>query len=116
MGVASTTKDDTLSSFSNYGEDLVWVAAPGEGIITTYPFGTYAAGWGTSFSAPLVSGTAALLVSQATVTTPLNLLSLSSRPQVATALSHTQPIPDPKMGYGRLDTYLATQAWRKSLG
>jgi len=39
--------------------------------MTTYPFGTYAAGWGTSFSAPLVSGTAALLVSQATVTTPL---------------------------------------------
>src|SRR6266478_2292706 len=48
MGVASTTNNDTLSTFSNYGEDLVWVAAPGEGIITTYPFGTFGAGWGTS--------------------------------------------------------------------
>ena len=30
MGVASTTNNDTLSSFSNYGGDLVWVAAPGK--------------------------------------------------------------------------------------
>jgi len=62
MGVASTTDSDTLSSFSNYGPD-VWVGAPGEAIITTYPFGTYAAGWGTSFSTPFVSGGVALLVS-----------------------------------------------------
>src|SRR5258708_7668013 len=53
MGIASTSNNDTLSSFSNYGNDLVWVAAPGEGIVTTYPFGTYAAGWGTSFSTPI---------------------------------------------------------------
>ncbi len=116
IDVASTSNSDGASTFSNYGAPPVWLSAPGEGIMTTYPFGTYAAGWGTSFSAPLVSGTAALLVSQATVSTPLNFLSLSSKPQIATALSHAQPIPDPQMGYGRLDTYLATQAWRKSLG
>src|SRR5207244_9014712 len=62
MGVASTSDQDTRSSFSNYGNAIVWVAAPGEAIVTTYPFGTYAAGWGTSFSAPFVSGGSSLLL------------------------------------------------------
>src|SRR6266404_4270585 len=48
MGVASTSDQDTRSSFSNYGNAIVWVAAPGEAIVSTYPFNTYAAGWGTS--------------------------------------------------------------------
>src|SRR6266403_4503895 len=61
MGVASTTDQDTRSQFSNWGNASVWVAAPGEAIVSTYPFNTYAAGWGTSFSAPFVSGGAALL-------------------------------------------------------
>src|SRR5262249_56623263 len=52
MGVASTSDADTRSTFSNYGNAIVWVAAPGEAIISTYPFGTYAASSGTSFSAP----------------------------------------------------------------
>src|SRR5437868_733625 len=49
MGVASTSDADTPSSFSNYGDAIVWVAAPGEAIVTTYPFNTYAAGWGNFF-------------------------------------------------------------------
>jgi hypothetical protein len=61
MGVGSTSMADTRSSFSNYGPS-VWVAAPGEGIISTYPLGTYAAGWGTSFSTPFVTGTVGLLL------------------------------------------------------
>src|SRR4029077_19483529 len=61
MGVASTSDQDTRSSFSNWGNAIVWVAAPGEAIVSTYPFATYAAGWGTSFSAPFVSGGAVLL-------------------------------------------------------
>lgn len=64
IGVASTTDYDTLSTFSNFGADIAFVTAPGEAIVTTYPFGTYAAAWGTSFSAPFAAGTAALLAEQ----------------------------------------------------
>ena len=37
------------------------IAAPGEALLTTYPGGHYAGVWGTSFSAALVAGAAALL-------------------------------------------------------
>jgi subtilisin family serine protease len=62
MGVASTNNQDIRSTFSNYGNNLVTVAAPGEAVVTLYPGNNYAEGWGTSFSAPLVAGGAALLV------------------------------------------------------
>ncbi len=62
IGVASTNLRDYLSDFSNYGDDLVKVAAPGEDIITTYPGGGWALVSGTSFSAPWVCGAVALFV------------------------------------------------------
>jgi thermitase len=62
IGVASTNDRDIRSSFSNYGNALVTVAAPGEGVVTIYPGNNYAEAWGTSFSTPLVAGGAALLV------------------------------------------------------
>ena len=62
IGVASTNNQDIRSTFSNYGNGLVDVAAPGEGDVTLYPGNNYAEGWGTSFSTPLVAGGAALLV------------------------------------------------------
>src|SRR5438270_6530159 len=100
MGVASTSNTDTRSSFSNYGNAIVWVAAPGEAIISTYPFGTYAAGWGTSFSAPFVSGAAALL---------RNRRSNINGARPAAAVAHAVPI-GPDMGHGRLDLIRALQA------
>jgi len=118
IDVAATGNSDIRSTFSNYGAPPVWLAAPGEGIMTTYPFGTWAAGWGTSFSAPLVSGTTALLIS--TSPTSLSLKSVlqggGAKTQAGSALSHAQPISDPQMGYGRLDTYQAMQAWRNAMG
>lgn len=101
IGVASTSNNDTLSSFSNYGQPPVWVGAPGEGVITIYPFGTYAAGWGTSFSTPLVAGTVALMRS---VSPTLNQQS------AAQAISNAVYI-SPALGYGRLDAYQALAAW-----
>ncbi|MGA9981326.1 MAG: S8 family serine peptidase [Candidatus Sulfotelmatobacter sp.] len=133
IDVASTSNEDTQSAFSNYGAPPVWLAAPGEGVMTTYPYGTYAAGWGTSFSTPLVTGTAALMVSQYNTQSSsggggltLSLLGISIslggsnlpswEPQAAKALAHAQNISDPELGNGRLDTYQAVQAWRTSLG
>lgn len=106
MGIASTTNDDELSSFSNYGSQLVWVGAPGEGVVTTYPFATYAAGWGTSFSTPFVSGTAALM---------LDVSSLCDESESAQAMAHAKAI-NSYLGNGRLETYQAVQAWREMLG
>ena len=106
MGVASTTNNDTLSSFSNYGDDVVWVAAPGEGIVTTYPFGTYAAGWGTSFSTPMVSGAAALL---------LGVNAHCNESCAEQSVAHAVPI-SADVGNGRVDLYQAVAAWRHSLG
>ncbi len=106
LGIASTTNNDQLSSFSNYGPQLVWIGAPGEGVVTTYPFSTYAAGWGTSFSAPLVSGVAALL---------LNVNCLSDQQSSADSTSHAQPI-NQNVGHGRLDIYQAVEAWSQAVG
>ncbi len=62
VGSTTTTTPPTRSSFSNYGDALVSLGAPGEGVITTYPGGGYAGAWGTSFSAPLAAGAVALLL------------------------------------------------------
>ncbi|HEV2728402.1 MAG TPA: S8 family serine peptidase, partial [Terriglobales bacterium] len=100
MGVASTSDLDQRSYSSNYGNAIVWVDAPGEAIVTTYPFSTYAAGWGTSFSAPFVSGGAALL---------LNLQSSTNESQAAAAVAHAVWV-GPEMGNGRLDLIQALSA------
>src|SRR5437588_546366 len=105
MGVASvgstTATESTRSSFSNYGNAIVWVAAPGEAIVSTYPYNTYAAGWGTSFSAPFVSGGGALLRG---LKTSMNQL------EAATAVAHAAALTDSGMGNGRLDLVPALQS------
>jgi len=101
IDVASTSNSDIQSTFTNYGAPPVYMAAPGEGVMTTYPWGTYAAGWGTSFSAPFVSGTAALMLGANGNCTIAN---------VASGLAHAHSISDPQLGHGRLDTYLAVQS------
>jgi subtilisin family serine protease len=106
MGVASTTNYDQRSSFSNYGSSVVWVAAPGEGVVTLYPYGTYAATWGTSFSTPMVAGAASLL---------LDLQSQCSESQAATSVAHADYV-GPDMGYGRLNLFQALLSWTLNWG
>lgn len=105
VGIASTTDSDARSSFSNYGSADVWIAAPGENVISTYPGGTYGSESGTSFSSPLVAGTVALMLSAKQ--------SGFNQSQAASALSHAIVLT-PDLNHGRLDAYQAVSAWLNS--
>ena len=101
IDVASTSNNDTQSSFTNYGAPPVWMSAPGENVVTTYPWGTYAAASGTSFSTPLAAGTAALMLGNNS-----NCPSWS----VPWGLANADYTGYLDLGFGRLDTYQAMQA------
>src|SRR5712692_11274815 len=100
LGVGSTSNLDARSTFSNFGDQVVTLAAPGEGIITTYPGGHYAAAWGTSFSTAFVSGGAALL---------LQVNTRTNQEAAADALEgNAKQLPDRLgLGEGRIDLYRA---------
>ena len=96
IGVGSTNDYDQRSTFSNYGP-VVTLAAPGEDVITTYPQDQYAAGWGTSFNAPMVAGGAALLTQ---IKPHINFSTAKLALQQATPIGQ-------QLGAGLLNLYLA---------
>jgi len=110
IDVASTSNNNSPSAFSNYGTPPVWISAPGEAVMSTYPYGTYAVGWGTSFSAPFVSGTVALMAGLSPMASRV-----LNQGTAASAISHAQPIPESQYGFGVLDTYRAVHAWANFL-
>jgi subtilisin family serine protease len=63
LAVAATDLNDRKASFSNFGS-YVFVDAPGVHIMSAVPGGRYGIANGTSFSAPIVAGMAALIRSQ----------------------------------------------------
>ena len=109
IGVASVDQQNQISSFSNYGSDIVSLAAPGEGLVTTYPGNHYAAVRGTSFSSALVAGAAADLLSGI----DQHLQHLMRAGDVQRALSHASACgTDGSLGAGCLDLLQAMQFFK----
>jgi len=97
---AATDTNDTKASFSNYGS-YVYVDAPGVNIFSSYPGGYYSVVSGTSFSAPAVAGTAALIRS---------LRSSGVANSVAAGAINVDaknPNYKKQLGYGRIDVLQA---------
>lgn len=62
ISVAALDRNDSLSSFSNYGAKTVHVAAPGRDIVSTWLKESFREASGTSMATPHVSGIAALMI------------------------------------------------------
>jgi thermitase len=96
IGVGSTDDFYVRAPWSNFGDALVSLAAPGADVITMYPQNHYAKVSGTSFSTPLVAGGAALLV---------DLNKKTDGAAAADALSHARALGHQELGAGELDLY-----------
>ena len=109
IAVASVNQQSQISSFSNYGPDVVSLAAPGEALVTTYPGNHYAAAWGTSFSSAVVAGTTADLLSAIDP----NLARLMQTGDVQHAVSHANACGNAgALGAGCLDLNQAMQFFK----
>lgn len=96
IGVAAVNSVNVRSQFSNVGPNLAMVAAPGEAVFLPFPGQRWSLGWGTSFSAPMVSGLAAQLRARKS-----NL----TYSDVQSALSRSTPNADPNLGQGTLNVF-----------
>ena len=74
LSQVGTTLEGTLASYSNRGQGVIDVAAPGSRILSTLPGNSYGLLSGTSMASPHVAGVLALLKSVHPTWTPAQLL------------------------------------------
>jgi thermitase len=111
IAVGATDRNDVVVDWSNYGDDRVTVVAPGLGLITTdmmetdgdtrgYCLGDYVIFSGTSAAAPLVSGTAALMLSADPTLSPTEVRARleSTAQSIGSSAGYDQ-----RTGHGRID-------------
>jgi subtilisin family serine protease len=99
---------DVKAGFADYYEEI-FVAAPGDGIMSTYPGGEWAIGSGCSFATPFVAGEAALI--RSIVRDPdWNLMNGT----IAAAVDEIYALPgnapySGQLGHGRIDLRQAVE-------
>ena len=102
--VSATEPDDTLATWSTYG-NFVSMSAPGDNIYSTYWTGGEGIFAGTSFAAPIVSGTIALIMSANPQLTSADV----QKVLFSTAVDLGATGRDPRFGYGRVNAAAAVQ-------
>jgi subtilisin family serine protease len=104
-GVITTASTDLLdkkAAFSNYGDD-VYVDAPGVNMFSVFPGGYYSIVSGTSFSAPTLAGTAALIRSLRATGVSADIA------RGAINVDSKNPAYAHQLGYGRIDILKAVK-------
>ncbi|OEF97649.1 S8 family serine peptidase [Desulfuribacillus alkaliarsenatis] len=103
LAVGASDANDRVPSYSNFGPE-VDVVAPGQGIFTTTMRGQMTYNSGTSMSAPIVAGIAALILKKHPEMEPWQVRQLIR--QSAVDISG-QNVWNQRSGYGRVDAYQA---------
>lgn len=122
IGVASVDRRDELSSFSSYGSECITLSAPGESFYTTqvhrpaledYQL-AYGDSWfGSSLSAPLVAGLAALVYSMIPDASPATVRAYLV--DNAVSIDHLNFLLAGQIGEGRIDAFATILAVQNDL-
>ncbi|MGQ9815393.1 MAG: S8 family serine peptidase, partial [Candidatus Roseilinea sp.] len=108
FGVGATDPDDDVAYFSSrgpspFGEVRPHLSAPGVGVLSTFPGGSYATASGTSMATPHAAGAAALVLS---ANPSLSVFSVTHA-LTSTAVPLSTTLPNNASGWGRVDAWNA---------